>query len=405
MKDNNVDKDHVALDVEDVTEDSNPKKGVSWVKNEKQPGRTAQGKSLYRSADLYDDNLLHQAVADGGRWAYGVIVAEVWVLNDNLTQLCRPESGWWIDPVFHSNCGENCKVCQLTNPDLEGYLKPEPLFPGEGLPGVLWCDSRRANTVNASRRDQRSGTKSIAGRNNNPPDGPIDTTASVDTVAWREIKAIADDPDQPWNPRLQLLGEMGLGWAAAVPFNCHGQKGIVVYMAREHVSMSRLRSSSNELYLKAASSLIGAAYALRKPRLVMQNERKEHLAMVMRRAARKIIKLHRSGHALEDLAEENQGTETSEGFSPMKESKKHCKTGIDFVDKRITAVVIKSKGGGLQPPPVFSWEQSAFTFAGCFITLLMVCRLNLYLFEVHGSDFTIVLGYVHVLVSQFDFAR
>jgi hypothetical protein len=425
MNDNNVNNakstlknGHVALDIEDVIEDSNPNKGVSWVKNERQSGQglTAQGKSLYRSADAYDNNLLHQAVADGGRWAYGVIAAEVWVLNDELTQLCRPESGWWIDPVFHSDCGNNCKVCQLTNPDCEGYLKPEPLFPGEGLPGVLWSDSRRVNRVNASGRDPKSTvigslligsllTKSKPARKNNPAKGPIDTTASVDTIAWREIKAIADDPDQPWNPRLQLYGEIGLGWAAAVPFNCHGQKGIVIYMAREHVHMSRLRSSSNEQYLKAASSLIGAAYALRKPRLEMQNESKEQVANLMRRVRRKMLELHRSGLNFADLVEENQETERSEGFSPITESKKHCKTGIEFAVKRITAVAIKSKGGGLQPPPAASWEQSAFTFVGSFITILMICRLNVYLFDVHGSDFTIVLGYVHAYVLPFAFAR
>jgi hypothetical protein len=403
--------DHVALDVEEVTEDSKLERKVSQEKKERRSGRTAQGKS----SDPFDNNLLHQAVADGGRWAYGVIVVEVWVLNDDLTQLCRPESGWWIDPVFHSDCGKHCKVCRLTNPKREGYLNPEPLFPGEGLPGVLWSDSRRVNTLNGFGSDSSSmrrgnfWTTSFDGRKNKPPQGPtlfqVDTTASVDTVAWREIKTIAEDPDQPWNPRLQLLGEIGLGWAAAVPFNCHGQKGIVVYMAREHVNMSRLRSSSNELYLKAATSLIGAAYAFRQPRLAMQNDREDQLASVMRRVRDKIIKLHRSGHTLKDLVKENQGRKGSKRFSTIMESKKfeQCKTGIKFASKKITAAVIKSKGAGLQPPPAFSWEQSVWTFAGCFITLLMVCRLNTYIIDVHGSDFTIVLGYVHSLVLPFAF--
>jgi hypothetical protein len=137
----------------------------------------------------------------------------------------------------------------------------------------------------------------------------------------------------------------------------------------------------------------------------MQNDREDQLASVMRPVRRKIIKLHRSGHKLKDLAKENQGEKRSKRFSTIMESKKfeQCKTGIKFVGKKITAAVIKSKGAGLQPPPAFSWEQSVWTFAGCFITLLMVCRLNTYLFDEHGSDSTIVLGYVHALVLPFAF--
>jgi hypothetical protein len=363
MKDNDIDNakptvkiDHVALDIKEVTE-------VTEV------GDVTLDKKEKQSSDSFDNSLLHQAVADGGRWAYGVMFVEVWVLNDDKTQLFRPEGGWWIDPVFHSSCGDNCKVCRLTNPERVDFLKPEPLCPGEGLAGFLW------------------------------------SAASVETVEFREIKSIAEDPDQPWNPRLQLLGEIGLGLAAGVPFNCHGgQKGIVVYMAREYVNMNRLRSSSNELYLKAASSLMGAAYALRQPRLQMQNDREAQLAAVMRRVRHKIIALRRFGVKLNNLAQENQEKKT-EKFTSMRDLKKfeQIKKGIKFVGKKITATVIKSKGAGNQPPPASDWEQSAWTFAGSFITLLMVCRLNVYLFDVHGPDFTIVLGYVRRIWILFCF--
>jgi hypothetical protein len=382
MKDNDGDNhakstlyiDHVALDVKEVTEISTLEGDVSREKKEGQPGGTAQR----RSSDPFDDSLLHRAVADGGRWAYGVMFVEVWVQNE-ITQFFRPESGWWIDPVFHSDCGENCKICRLTNPKRKDFLKPEPLFPGEGLPGVLCVQ--------------------------------IDTAASTDAVAWREIKTVAGDPDQPWNPRLQQLAEIGLGWAAAVPFNCHGQKGIVVYMAKASVSMTRFQSSSNELYLQAASSLIGAAYALRQPRLQMQNDRTQ-FASVMRRVRRKIIMAHRLGinlkdDRLKDDTKENVWLSESSSFRSILESKRfeHCKKGVEFVGKKVTTVVIKSKGAGRQPPPATNWEQSAYTFIGCFITLLMLCRLNVYLFDEHGSDFTIVLGYVHVLMLHFACAR
>jgi hypothetical protein len=343
-----------------------------------------------------------KAVADGGRWAYGVIFVEVWVMNKTMTQLFRPESGWWIDPVYHSNCAENCKVCRVVDPTREDYVEAEPLCPGEGLPGVLWADSRRVMDASAS---ETSGMRRTMFAKSKPPEGPtlfkVDTTNPHDTVAWREVKTIASDPDQPFNPRLQLLAELGLGMAAAVPFNFHGEKGIVVYMAREHVNMNRLRSSSNELYLKAACSLIGSAYALREPRHQMQNQRNEELDVVIRRVRTKIIMLIRAGHNFKDVVKENdRKVKRFSSFRDFRESKKldKCKKWVKFAGKKITTAVIKSKGAGNQPPPPSNWEQTSWTFAGCFITLLMVCRLNVYLFDVYGPDFTIVLGYVHAFM-------
>jgi hypothetical protein len=375
MEDNNVDvdadnaestrsntTDHVALDVEEVAKESTPE-----VSQEKKERQSSISTSQRRSSDRFDNSLLHRAVADAGRWAYGVMLVEVWVEND-INQLFRPDSGWWIDPVFHASCGENCKVCRLTNPECKGYLKLDPLFPGEGLPGVLH----------------------------------LATLFSAGEVAWRDIKTVAEDPDQPWNPRLQHLEEIGLGWAAAVPFDCHGAKGIVVYMAKASVSMVKFQSSNNELYLKAASTLIGAAYALRQPRLQMQNDRAQ-FASVMRRVRKKIVNAHRLGVNLSEGSTSNMGNVTIRKRVKVR-TFEQCKQGFNVVGKKVTALVIKSKGAGRQPPPAFNWEQTVWTFAGCFITLAMLCRLNVYLLDVHGSDFTIVLGYVHVSLLPFAFS-
>lgn len=46
-----------------------------------------------KSFFTYDDNLLHRAVADAGRWAYGTILVEVWALSEDHTLLTRPEAG------------------------------------------------------------------------------------------------------------------------------------------------------------------------------------------------------------------------------------------------------------------------------------------------------------------------
>ncbi len=51
-------------------------------------------------------------------------------------------------------------------------------------------------------------------------------------VAWRAVKPITEDPDQPYNLRLQLAVQAGIGLAAGVRFHFRGTQGLVVYMAR-----------------------------------------------------------------------------------------------------------------------------------------------------------------------------
>ena len=51
-------------------------------------------------------------------------------------------------------------------------------------------------------------------------------------VVWRALKPIIDDPDQPYNLRLQLAEQSGIGLAAGVRFQFRGTQGLVVYMAR-----------------------------------------------------------------------------------------------------------------------------------------------------------------------------
>jgi len=141
-------------------------------------------------SDAYDDDLLHRAVADAGRWAYGTIFVEVWLLTDDRCALVRPNGGWWIDPVHHheyhgihnekdktkkqnpvlpqggrtrvSSVAESlasytvgqphhhpsCPVCRLTDPNRTDYIEPGYHVPGEGLPGILWAGDHNAHYVN-----------------------------------------------------------------------------------------------------------------------------------------------------------------------------------------------------------------------------------------------------------------
>lgn len=89
----------------------------------------------------YDDSLLHRAIEDAGRWAYGTILV---VLSEDQTCLFRPESAWWVDPPFHNpECEEtDCPVRRLFNSQRqEGFVPPAPLAIGEGLPGALLAET------------------------------------------------------------------------------------------------------------------------------------------------------------------------------------------------------------------------------------------------------------------------
>lgn len=503
------------------------------------------------SYDAYDDDLLHRAVADAGRWAYGTVLVEVWVQHG--TSLVRPPSGWWLDPVYHAQpCGiESCQLCRLTDKERPDYVAPAPLIPGEGLPGALWAElqggttsnrrrlvlsnrggstrgggasSRAAGGHNTTSRSRgifsriqqqhqeklhqqehtlvsggaggsqpspvssvRTGASVSSGRfsgrrghrraatslddivlpassaevtSSSPPvssrrghrraatatnidaipkgvggvpgflaepQDPPSTVAVVPTVAWRDVKSIASDPDQPWNPRLQVLSACDLGWAAAVPLRRPGHEtfGLVIYMARSGVDGARLRSPVNEAYLASASDLIAMALLLRGPRHEAVRARRSELSDCAARVRRKLLLLFRTGHLLQDIVDGNihhdltalDGTTPAGGRSGLSRLPSSFPEAKQFVIEEYNAAVAhsikfvmwlrhklwttlkKTKGGALQAPPVFSWKQTALTFVGVFSTIAALTWLNTRLVAQHGGDAKLLLGPFGALVT------
>ena len=267
---------------------------------------------------------------------------EVWVWNDHRTHLIRPPGGWWLDPVFHEQQHEQlhsgdssgnrseCPFCRLTDPSLENFEPPKPLALGEGLPGVLWAELDRNlegrdvgvhtnhnnNNSNPSRRASLARPKLIMHDHHRRP--------SPKQLVWRQVDAIANDPDQPWNPRLQLLAQSNnqslttkLGWVSAVPFDIHGSQGMVLYMARQGCSLARLQHATNENYLISAATLIGAAVALRTPRQATVDQRRMELHETMARVKQQIRLLGRQALVAKGIL---QKTSTTNMSSSDKES-------------------------------------------------------------------------------------
>jgi len=67
------------------------KSKIPSIKDRQDMWRRQQATPARLSANrFYDDKVLKQAVEDAGRWAYGVVLVEVWALSDNQECLFRP---------------------------------------------------------------------------------------------------------------------------------------------------------------------------------------------------------------------------------------------------------------------------------------------------------------------------
>ncbi|CAB9501315.1 Transmembrane protein DDB [Seminavis robusta] len=376
----------------------------------------------------FDHDVLHRGVRDAGRWAYGTIYVEVWVWNEHKTRLFRPPGGWWLDPVFHQqqharleqnvdgqqttsgttttelSHREDCPLCQLTDPTLKTYVPALPLSIGEGLPGVLWAELEGAATSTSTERPSNSGASSrrrasIRDLRVPPQERPL---------VWRQVQSIANDPDQPFNPRLQLIAAQQtasqVGWAAAVKFNdAHG--GLVMYFARSNISLERLRYPTNERYLRQSAAFIGSAYALRQPRQACIALRKEEMHAAVSHVKEKIREIGREALAAKLMKPTTSKRPTTAGTTttihpehpPETTTTSTTTTCQDnrawhFVSHHWTRILRKLQGGNAQPPPGFGWTQTAWTFTGVFLTLLMLTRTNVWIKEMWGDDKVIVLG-------------
>lgn len=360
-------------------------------------------------ADSHDEELLSRSVADAGRWAFGTIVVEVWLLTKDKLQLMLCPRGVWTDPVYHSsyhsldklacvNCSSSqvtveesttlksddeppsrqqqdlcsCPVCRLTNEDKRDYLEPTPVAPGEGLPGALWADDR-------SREYRKS------------------------KVDWRDIKGLAADPDRPWNPRLQHMAAMGLGWAAAIPIWNEGQrKGIVIYMTRVGVDLEKVKDSANEVYLDSATRLITAALVVRVHRHQARQQRRREARDAWRRVRLRIKAAKAFRLSLEDLVrknsdQQNSGKEEEESCGhvtpdchPIKDTSEKpsgwlhflmlrfyrlvhvVRDGLISIPKIIGMTLTKCAGANVKPPPPATWEQSFHSFLASLAGMLLI---------------------------------
>ncbi|CAJ1961151.1 unnamed protein product, partial [Cylindrotheca closterium] len=127
---------------------------LSLVESDDETAELSSGEEA-AAEEVCDMEFLHRLIADAGRWAFGIIFAELWVLDDTGTQLFRPDCGWWMD---HYACSTHA-FSKLVDSSLPDYIPAEPCMPGIGLPGYLWAQA--TNKAGNTRQSVMSGRQSL----------------------------------------------------------------------------------------------------------------------------------------------------------------------------------------------------------------------------------------------------
>ena len=287
-----------------------------------------------------------------------------------------------FDPIAMNSGGhtpsQSKAIRRLVEYEREDYVAPDPLAPGIGLTGVLWSELNRTRIAHAETTPDRS---SLLNRRANMLNASVLNLAQR-KIAWREIKTIAADPDQPYNLRLQMLADTGVtGLAAGVRFSFSGVEGMVLYMARRSCDLDRLRSSSNEDYLLASADVIGSIAALRTSRHAVLHERRRENESVRKRIVNKMKNVAKVEEALKEAAEKHEQTEdgrdaTYGNEQPLDLLFEGRKSEIVserlwlVLKKKTHTYLVKWKGANNKPPPPMSNKQSLLTFFGCYVTLM-----------------------------------
>eukprot|EP00581_Thalassiosira_minuscula_P006822 CAMPEP_0183706684 /NCGR_PEP_ID=MMETSP0737-20130205/3442_1 /TAXON_ID=385413 /ORGANISM="Thalassiosira miniscula, Strain CCMP1093" /LENGTH=577 /DNA_ID=CAMNT_0025934155 /DNA_START=327 /DNA_END=2060 /DNA_ORIENTATION=- len=366
----------------------------------------------------FDQEMLRRAIADTGRWAYGTISVEAWIFDEKKGKLVRPKRAFWFDPVVVNENRHNESLMRLVDDTRSDFVGPDDLAPGIGLAGALF--SELAHVHRNSRRNVEPSyrTKNRLARNEatlkqkhfgTGVSSMLSRAMGSKHVAWREVEPISNDPDQPFNLRLQLLVEAGIGFAAGVKFQFRGVQGLVLYMARSTTDMVQLKSETNEEYLLSAADVIGSIVCLRGPRRGCVKARCDDFEDVKRRVRKKLIALVRMGGSFfkEDSYAGPSPTSSSDtdktsrptnhtqhwisGLEPRFRAKERGHSVGKHVKDKLTLNITKWSGANNAPPPPMRTYEALWSFMGCFLTLLAILHFSAAITE-KNADYRLIIG-------------
>ena len=294
--------------------------------------------------------ILGSALADAALWCYGIKAIEVWVKTGGC--MTKVEGGTWINPDYlnHEDPDVKTAVANLYEEDAPDFQKyhSDSYPPGVGLPGILFAESkmptRRASTVTL-----------------------MSKRSLIKTINWRNISGLASDPDQPHNPRLNIMVNAGFGVAAGIPFSVDDIDGVVIYIAHEYETS--LSTMKNEKYMLTATQHIGVVQSLLKPRLEVAEDRTKKVRGQFHKAKRLIT--------VAGKISKPQNTENNKNEKIIYENKKGKSKKIqNWIGNDLKPFCYqwlqKMRGANIPPPPTPSPSLAMFNLVASFVTCFIM---------------------------------
>ena len=209
-------------------------------------------------------------------------------------------------------------------------------------------------------------------------------------VHWRQLVSLVHDPFVKRGPghRMERCLELDLGLVGSVSFNLREGRGLVLYFARAAADVDRLRSPANERYMMCSTDLIGAAYAVRKPRAESAALRRALLVGASHKARRQLRRQKRKTSFQsfilnpEDMAKLKLQREEEQGQSVEDNRGRRAArfaTHIGYLGKQAIKRVNNSRkkwrGAKLHGPPRQSIPDCCFVLVGVFLTMLTMLHI------------------------------
>lgn len=98
------------------------------------------------------------------------------------------------------------------------------------MPGALWSEiGLYASTgINAIGTHHHHSAQEHGRRSSSAGGFGLGTHTVPHEVHWREVDELANDPDQPYDERLQHLAKAGFTRAAGIPFQVKNYRGMII---------------------------------------------------------------------------------------------------------------------------------------------------------------------------------
>ena len=293
---------------------------------------------LKSKTDLLEDGILQNALELIGTSAFGVQYIQLGGFTEAPVE--------WFDPVYKMSNPSKALNKLTDQSDPEFFPQEEALTPGVGLLGTLWNDVNWdfKNILLDRRMAMRQTDRNYV---------------------LRDLEALASDPDTPYDHRLKLLVEAGIGQAIGIPFNINNDRGLVIFGFRHTVDISRLQSSSNIDFLQKSASFLGSVNSYRSSYHIAKSERKKeanHARMKLRASVRDY-------YSFQDLPKA-EATATAEKTKSLNDVIK-IKLAKTTIGKRVLDYFKKWLGAETTKSPTLSTYHSIFCFFGTFISCLI----------------------------------